>query len=472
MKYLSTRGASPVATFETTLLSALAPDGGLYVPENWAALKGGKASLSYVQIAEEVMAPYVVSDLISRDDLRRILEGTYGPAAGVFRNLNITPVETAGKGLCFLNLYEGPTLAFKDVALQVLGRLFDHVLGKTGEHLTIIGATSGDTGSAAIEACKDRKNITVFILHPEGRTSDIQRRQMTTVLSENVHNIAIQGTFDDCQALVKKCFQDPDIAGRLKLSAINSINWARIIAQTVYYVTTARRLAAAGRVSPVFAVPTGNFGNVYAGYVAKKMGADIGTLVLGSNRNDILTRFFETGIMEVHSVVPSLSPSMDIQVSSNFERFLFDLLGRDAGKLALMMQEFRETGKMAVTLDLLGDARNEFLAASCSDEETLATIRTIYEGTGLVIDPHTAVGVHAAGKLKAQGKLDADRPVVALACAHPCKFPDTIEKAIGIRPALPSFLADLLDRPEKLTVLGNDYDMVKARILRNSGIAK
>jgi threonine synthase len=322
-----------------------------------------------------------------------------------------------------------------------------------------VAATSGDTGSAAIEACRGRKNITVHILHPHNRTSEVQRRQMTTVLDDNIHNIALEGTFDDCQSIVKQAFADPALRDR-NIAAINSINWARIIAQSVYYVATCLRLG--GAVD--FAVPTGNFGNVYAGYVARNMGAPVGHLVIGSNRNDILTRFFESGSMDSETVVPSLSPSMDIQVSSNFERYLFDLMGRDSAQVRNTMTDFAKTGRYQVPENLHALAKVQFSAYRCTDEQTLEVIRNVYQETGELIDPHTAVGVHAARQYR-NAVSGTGRPLVALACAHPAKFPAAVARATGQTPPLPPHLSDLMGRPERFTVLPNEFACVKDHIL-------
>lgn len=457
MKFISTRGSAPASSFTDILLSGLAPDGGLFVPERWAPLDmAGLAGKGYTDIAQAVIGPSV-AETIPGDDLRALLEDTY--TAALFGSDDVTPLRQLDKDFYLLDLFHGPTLAFKDVALQLLGRLFDHVLEKSGQHLTIVGATSGDTGSAAIEACRGRKNITVHILHPHNRTSDVQRRQMTTVQDGNIHNIALQGTFDDCQSIVKQAFADPALRAR-NIAAINSINWARIIAQTVYYVATCLRLGS----TVDFAVPTGNFGNVYAGYVARKMGAPVGSLIIGSNRNDILTRFFESGSMSSETVTPSLSPSMDIQVSSNFERYLFELAGRDAGLVSATMADFARTGAYSLPAGLHEQAGRDFSACRCTDEQTLDVIRDVYEKTGEMIDPHTAVGVHAA-RLYRRDHPGQGRPLVALACAHPAKFPDAVFRATGVRPALPAHLADLMDRPERFTVLPNEFNRVKDYIL-------
>ncbi len=450
MKYISTRGAKDTKKFTDILLEGLAPDGGLYVPESWPTLdfKGLKGK-SYIEVAEEVIAPFID---FPREDLRKILNETYSTA--IFNDADIAPLKRLEDNLYVMELFHGPTLAFKDVALQLLGRLFDYTLEKSGERLTIVGATSGDTGSAAIEACKGRKNISVFILHPHNRTSDIQRRQMTSVIADNIHNIALRGNFDDCQGIVKQAFGDAQMRRDLNLSAINSINWARIIAQTVYYVYACLKLQEKGIENPSFAVPTGNFGNIYAAYVAKRMGVPIGKLVIGSNRNDILTRFFETGSMTRAETEASLSPSMDIQVSSNFERFLFEVMGRDGAALAGLMDQFKNSGSFTLPAPLFEQAKTQFMSYRCSDGETLETIAEIFKTYDMVIDPHTAVGMNAAVK-------SGVRPVVSLACAHPAKFPDSVEKAMGKYPQLPDSLADLAEREERFTVMDNNFDEVK-----------
>lgn len=450
----STRGGDSRRSFKDVLLAGLAADGGLYVPQSWPSLESIPDNASYSEIAHTVISPYI-GDAVTNSALHRIIRESYAPS--VFMDADVVPLRPIGDQLYLMELFHGPTLAFKDVALQFLGRLFDEILEQSGQKLTIVGATSGDTGSAAIEACRGRKNISITILHPKGRTSEIQRRQMTSVLDDNVHNIAIEGTFDDCQNLVKTAFADSDLQARKNLSAVNSINWARIIAQTVYYVDAVRRL---GR-KTAFAVPTGNFGNVYAAWVGKRMGANIGPLVIGSNRNDILTRFFESGSMTLDQVVPSYSPSMDIQISSNFERFLFDLTGGDSDELNRMMSDFRSRKAFSVTPDQLREAQTHFIARRCSDEDTLATIRRTYENSGVIIDPHTAVGLHALQT----SDLDFDGPRVALACAHPAKFPDVVEKAIGVRPPLPAHLSDLMERLERYKTMANDFDLLKQHLL-------
>ena len=356
-------------------------------------------------------------------------------------------------------MFHGPTLAFKDFALQVLGRLFDHILARRGERVTIVGATSGDTGSAAIEACRGRDAIEIFILHPKGRVSDIQRCQMTTVTESNVHNIAVEGTFDDCQDLVKEMFNDLEFRAQQSLSAVNSINWARIMAQIVYYFSSALRLGAPDK-SVAYAVPTGNFGDIFAGYVASKIGLPIERLIIGTNTNDILTRFLETGEMQTSKVVPTISPAMDIQVSSNFERLLFDYFGRDGRAVSEVMTVFRQNGKMIATPEILKGIQKQFSAARLEDEGIKHQIKATYDLSGVIVDPHTAVGLHAARTCTG----DLSVPVVALSTAHPAKFPVAVEEAIGVYPKLPPGLTDLLDRPESFDTLPNDLGVIQSFI--------
>lgn len=456
LTYASTRGGDSGRHFTDVLLSGLAADGGLFVPSAWPGLPPVASLPDYNSVAHAVLTPFVGADIPSAD-LRALIDGAYN--AQSFDDAAIAPLKQLDENFYLMELFHGPTLSFKDLALQLLGRLFDYALEKRGGKITILGATSGDTGSAAIEACRGRKNISVTILHPLGRTSEIQRRQMTSVLDENVTNIAVEGTFDDCQNLVKRAFADEAVRREKSLSAVNSINWARIAAQTAYYTDTVRRL---GR-KTAFAVPSGNFGNIYAAWVGKQMGVDVGPLVLGSNRNDILTRFFETGEMRPASVAPSHSPSMDIQISSNFERFLFECLDRNASALGQYMAAFRENGSYSVPSSVLSCAQQDFTARRCSDEQTVETIAAIYKKYGEIVDPHTAVGIHA---LQASGIRETfDGPCVALACAHPVKFPDVVEKATGIRPKLPDRLADLMEREERVTVIPNDYEALKKIIL-------
>ncbi len=455
MRYLSTRGAPAALAFDEVLLTGLARDGGLYLPESWPQLDlAALAGVDYPALAARVMQPFL-GGRIAQADFARLVKEAY---AG-FGHRAVAPLRQIDSRVWLMELFHGPTLAFKDVALQLLGRLYDHVLSKRGQRVTIVGATSGDTGSAAIEACRDRAPIDIFILHPEGRTSEVQRRQMTTVLSPNVRNVAIQGSFDDCQDLVKAMFADGPFRDEMHLAAVNSINWGRIMAQIVYYVAAALALGVPQR-RVAFAVPTGNFGNVYAGYAARAMGLPIEKLIVGSNSNDILARFIAGGTMEMGEVHPTLSPSMDIQVSSNAERLLFDLFGRDGAKLTQAMKQFRESGRLALDGEQHRRLTALFAGHRLDDKETLATMAALYRETGELIDPHSAIGLAAARAVR----LDPDVAVVALGTAHPAKFPDAVEKATGQRPALPPALADLYRRRERFTVLANDLAAVEAHI--------
>ncbi len=458
MRYISTRGDAPILEFDEVLLAGLAEDGGLYIPEVWpqfsAADLRAMHGLSYADLATRVMLPFL-GDRIAEADFADMLRDAYA----TFDHAATVPLKQLDDNLWLMELFHGPTLAFKDVALQLLGRLFDHVLTRRGERVTIVGATSGDTGSAAIEACRDREAIDIFILHPHGRVSEVQRRQMTTVPSSNVHNIAVEGSFDDCQDMVKAMFGDPAFRREMRLSAVNSINWARIMAQIVYYFRAALALGAPDR-QVSFAVPTGNFGNVYAGYAAREMGLPISQLVIGSNRNDILTRFMETGIMEVRGVEPSLSPSMDIQVSSNFERLLFDACDREGSAVMRTMIDFRKTGHLTVPQGGMKAIEALFDGHRLDDGQTLAAIDAEYRAGGELLDPHSVIGV-AAGRAK--GRHPAT-PMVALATAHPAKFPDAVERATGMHPALPPRLADLFDREERYEVLPNDLAAMMAHV--------
>ena len=455
MKYISTRGNAPKLAFDDVLLTGLARDGGLYLPETWPTFSADEIAdmkdMSYEEVAVKVMLPFV-EGAVSEADLTKIVGETYG----AFEGDDPAPLVKLGANEYVLELFHGPTLAFKDYALQFLGRMFDHILAKRGSTLTIVGATSGDTGSAAIEACRDRDAIEIFIMHPEGKVSDVQRRQMTTVLSDNVHNIALKGNFDDCQNTVKALFADTEFRDAVHLSAVNSINWARIMAQVVYYFWAVLKVDAPGK--PVtFSVPTGNFGNVFAGFVAKKMGLPIDRFVVGANANDILIRFIETGRMESRDVLETSSPSMDIQISSNFERFMFEMLDRDADKLNALMDTFKTTGNFAVGTEVWDRVKALLDGERFDDEATKKLIGKIYEDSGYLLDTHSAIGVGAAGAKRG----DPEVPIVALATAHPAKFPDAVKAAAGIHPELPDFLADLHDRTERSHTLDNDYATVK-----------
>lgn len=465
MRYISTRGQAPKLGFEDALLTGLARDGGLYVPEAWPALSAAKiakfAGAPYGTVAAEVMRPFVGKTLGGKP-----LESAIAAAYGSFRHQAVAPLTQIDEGLWLMELFHGPTLAFKDVALQLLGQLYDRVLKARGERITVVGATSGDTGSAALEACKNRDAIDIFILHPKGRVSEVQRRQMTTIEAGNVHNIAIDGSFDDCQDLVKAMFNDGRFRDRINMAAVNSINWARVMAQIVYYVTGAVALGAPHR-KVSFAVPSGNFGNVYAGYAAKSMGLPIEQLIVGSNRNDILTRFFGSGKMKITGVTPSLSPSMDIQVSSNLERLLFDLFDRKGEKLAAAMQDFRKSGRFTAPQKNWAKVAKGFHASRLDDRQTLNVMREIHQKTGMLVDPHSAIGLAAAMAARKQAKKPGT-PIVALATAHPAKFPDAVEQATGIRPALPAHLAHLLEAKERLSELPNDLAKVQDFVLAHT----
>ncbi len=449
MRYVSTRGQAPELGFADVLLAGAAADGGLYVPAAWPDLAELPIAAGYTETALAISRPFVAGE-IDDADLARLCQDAYAS----FRHPAVCPLVQIGADEWLLELFHGPTLAFKDVALQLVGRMFDHVLGQRGERLMVVGATSGDTGSAAIEALRACRHVDIVMLYPHGRISDVQRRQMTTVDAPHVHAVAIDGTFDDCQDLVKAMFADTDFRERHRLGAVNSINWARVMAQIVYYVTAARSL---GGWWVTFSVPTGNFGNVLAGWIARRMGLPIERLVVGSNRNDILTRFLHSGIMAVSGVVPTLSPSMDIQVSSNVERLLFELNHRDGGLTAEQMRRFRDVGSLILEPDQYAVLVDEFEGARVDDESTLSIIKAVHEETGQLVDPHTAVGI-GAGRAVAAG----DGPVVVLATAHPAKFPGAVERATGIRPALPEHLADLLERPERTAMLANDLAAVQA----------
>jgi threonine synthase len=448
MRYVSTRGRAAELGFCDALLAGLATDGGLYVPQTWPK-NPTLAGSTYASKAASLMAPYLEGE-ISQDIFAQLCTTAYS----TFRNPAVVPLVQIAPEHYLLELFHGPTLAFKDVALQLIGQLFDYVLTQRNQRVMIVGATSGDTGSAAIDGVKGCKNVDIVILYPNGRVSDVQRRQMTTITSSNVHTVAVDGTFDDCQDLVKAMFNDAPFREANSLSAVNSINWARVMAQTVYYFTA---LEALGR-SASFSVPTGNFGNVLAGWIAKQMGADIERLIVGSNSNDILTRFFETHSMDMLPVVPTLSPSMDIQVSSNFERLLFEMNNRDGGATTEQLNRFRQTGKLPVEPDQFAKwITPTFRAHRASNDETLAVMKRIYGESGMLVDPHTAVGIASAEACAKPGI-----PTITLATAHPAKFPDAVKKATGVQPALPDHVADLFDREERIVNLPNDLQAIEA----------
>lgn len=462
MKYISTRGTAPVLGFEDVLLTGLASDGGLYVPESLphysAAEIASWSALDYSQLAYRIIQPFV-ADAIKDADLRAIIDDSYAQ----FRHAAVAPLVQLGHNEWVLELFHGPTLAFKDFALQLLGRLFDYVLERRQQHVVIMGATSGDTGSAAIEGCRRCKHVDIFILHPHQRVSEVQRRQMTTVAGDNIHNLAVKGNFDDCQALVKQSFADQSfLPGGLQLVAVNSINWARIMAQIVYYFYAALSLGAPHR--PVsFAVPTGNFGDIYAGWLAKNMGLPIEQLVIATNRNDILHRFMCQNQYEKHELIHSLSPSMDIMISSNFERALFDLYQRDGAAVAELMQRFsHET--VAVPDAVFQRARAVFDSYAVDDSRTLEVIRQVYERNEYLLDPHSAIGVEAGR----QCRRDLSTPMVTLATAHPAKFPDAVIQAgQAEEPSLPHHMNDLYQRQERYEVLDGKLETVQSFIANN-----
>ncbi len=446
MDYISTRGSAPALDFEGATLAGLANDGGLYVPRTWPTLSRDEiaalAGKSYVETAVAVMRPFVAGSL-SEAELRELCTQAYGN----FSHDAVTPLVQMDHQHWMLELFHGPTLAFKDVALQLLGLLFEKFLSRSDKHLTIVGATSGDTGSAAIDGVAGREKIDIFMLHPLGRVSDVQRRQMTTVLAPNVHNIAIEGSFDDAQAIVKALFNDRDFNGRFTLSAVNSINWARLMAQVVYYFYAAVRLGAPDR-KIAFSVPTGNFGDVFAGYVAERMGLPIERLIVATNVNDILHRALTNGDYSTGTVTATATPSMDIQVSSNFERLLFDLSGRDGAALAGMMSGFEASKAMTIPANMIAASRPLISSARIDPDGMALAMRWAYERAAQVIDPHSAIGLAAAREADL-----GDTPIVTLATAHAAKFRDAVERATGIRPTMPARLGNLFDREERYATL-------------------
>ena len=458
MRYVSTRGNAPVLDFREVTLAGLASDGGLYVPEAWQTLSRDEiaalAGLSYVETAVRVMTPFV-GDTLAGDDLRDLCTRAYGR----FSHDAVTPLVQLDEQHWLLELFHGPTLAFKDVALQLLGLLFERFLTGDTRHLTIVGATSGDTGSAAIDALAGRAGIDVFMLHPHSRVSDVQRRQMTTVLAPNIHNIAIDGDFDTAQALVKAMFNDRAFAGRFRLSAVNSINWARLMAQVVYYFYAAVRLGAPER-QVAFSVPTGNFGDVFAGYVAAKMGLPVARLVVATNVNDILHRALSQGDYSAGTVMPTAAPSMDIQVSSNFERLLHDLGGGDGDATRRQLQGFEASRATRLTNAQREGAAGLFASDRIDADDMALAMRHACEHHGQIIDPHTAIGLAAARR----AGIDPQVPVVTLATAHPAKFRDAVERATGVRPALPRRMGDLFDREERYAVLPATFDAVSGYV--------
>jgi threonine synthase len=462
VRYVSTRGEAPPLGFGEAMLTGLARDGGLYVPEAWPRLEpaaiAGFAGRPYAEVAVEVMRPFI-GDAIAEPDLARMAQEAYGS----FRHPAVAPLAQLGVNQFVLELFHGPTLAFKDLAMQLLGRLMDHGLAARGERTTIVVATSGDTGGAGIEAFRGRERTDLFVLFPQGRVSDVQRRMMTTAKEDNVHALAIEGTFDDCQALAKAMFNHHAFRDQVNLSGVNSINWARIAAQVVYYFTAAVALGGPHR-KIAFTVPTGNFGDIYAGYAALRMGLPIDRLVIATNVNDILARTLSTGTYELREVRPTASPSMDIQVASNFERILFDVHDRDARPVRALMSSLAQSRQFTLCAPALAALRGTFSAGRADAEETAASIRTVLRESGHFIDPHTAVAVAVAEK----ETRDPGIPMVVLGTAHAAKFPDAMQAACGIRPPLPDWLLDLAEQPERVTALPADQVQVERHILSTS----
>ncbi|VAW21316.1 Threonine synthase [hydrothermal vent metagenome] len=461
MQYVSTRGTAPKLRFCDAVMAGLASDGGLYLPESWPEMTAKEisalANRPYRDVAFEIISRFVDGE-ISDPDLNAMISDAYRP----FRHSSVAPVVELEPGHFLLELFHGPTLAFKDIAMQLLARIIDHILAKRGGRATIVGATSGDTGSAAIEAFRGRANTDIFILHPHNRVSEVQRRQMTTVADQNVYNIAIKGSFDDCQNITKAMFNNSAFRNEVQLSGVNSINWGRIVAQIVYYFTAATALGAPQR-KISFCVPTGNFGDIFAGYAAKRMGLPIERLIIATNSNDILNRALKTGTYEMGKVTKTTSPSMDIQISSNFERLLFEASGRDPDMVLSMMNSLQQSGGFELDAVTRRNILREFSAGAASEQETSAAIASVYKANQYLLDPHSAVGVHVARRQKT-----IFNPMVTLATAHPAKFPEAVKAASNIEPQLPDWLADLYELPERMDILGNDQqaveEFIRARI--------
>jgi threonine synthase len=466
VRYISTRGEAPALGFIDVTLAGLARDGGLYVPDSWPVLNAERiaalAGRPYAEVACEIVRPFV-GGAIPDADLARMAHDAYG----TFRHPAVAPLTQLSSGTFVLELFHGPTLAFKDLAMQFLSRLMDYALVQRSERSTIVVATSGDTGGAAVEAFRGSNQVDVIALYPHGRISEVQRRMMTTPGEANVHALAIEGTFDDCQAIVKGLFNHHHFRDSVRLSGVNSINWARIVAQVVYYFTAAVALGAPHR-KIAFTVPTGNFGDVFAGYVAQRMGLPVERLTVATNVNDILVRTMNTGTYEVRGVTATTSPSMDIQVSSNFERLLFDASGRDPAAVRAMMGSLGQSRSFTIAPDALTEIRSRFTAARADEDETAATMRSVHKETGYLVDPHTAVAVAVAEK----ENRDRTVPMVVLSTAHPAKFPAAVEAASGISPALPEWLGDLNARKERVTVLPADQGAIEKFILAASRAAR
>ncbi len=461
MKYVSTRSSAPELGFCDCVLAGLANDGGLYLPQVWPQISKEKiasfANYDFNEIAFEIISLFTGNE-IKHDNLKEMIFDSYQ----TFSHPSVTPLVELEPAHFILELFHGPTLAFKDVAMQFLARMMDHILIERSQRATIIGATSGDTGSAAIEAFRGRDNIDIFILHPKGRTSEIQRRQMTCVLDDNVYNIALKGNFDDCQKIVKTLFSDKNFRTKTALSGVNSINWGRILAQITYYFKAGADLGAPYRKLD-FTVPTGNFGDVFAGFAAKQMGLPIGKLIIATNENDILARTLKTGLYETSKVYATSSPSMDIQISSNFERLLFEALNRDGEEVERLMNNLSQSGGFSVPNEALDYIRQSFLANSAKQSEVNNTIADCLSRSNYLCDPHTGVAINVARKLK-----NNQHQMISLATAHPAKFPDAVQQASNIHAKLPDYLSDLLERPEKIQILDNDSKIVKDYIISHT----
>ena len=465
MKFISTRGNAPTLGFCDVILTGLATDGGLYLPKTWPQISSEQiatfANKSFAQIAYEIISLFS-GDEIEKDELKAIIDEAYSS----FNHPSITPLVELEQGHFILELFHGPTLAFKDVAMQFLALMMDNILLERNQRATIIGATSGDTGSAAIEAFKGRDNIDIFILHPKGKTSEVQRRQMTTILDKNVYNIALEGNFDDCQDIVKALFNNQKFRQDTALSGVNSINWGRIVAQITYYFKAASDLGAPNREID-FTVPTGNFGDIFAGFCAKKMGLPIGKLNIATNENDILARTLKTGRYEIDGVKPTTSPSMDIQISSNFERLLFEALERNSDDLNRLMNNLKQSGSFNIEPETLKKISTDFAALKADETNVKTTIKNCYENSSYMLDPHSAVGVFVAQHLK-----NPKNQMVTLSTAHPAKFPDALESAIGIKPKLPHFLENLFEKEERFDILKNDQKTIEEFILNRTRVKR
>lgn len=459
INYLSTRGGQSSLQYEDVLLSGLARDGGLFMPEEWPTFSHSELNemkkLSYSELAAKIMTPFIQPSL-SHSEVLKICNEIYSK----FTNDEVAPLKKMEDNLFILELFHGPTLAFKDYAMQFLSKAFNVALTKNKQRAVILGATSGDTGSAALEAFKGKDNVDIFILFPDGKVSPVQQKQMTRINDLGAHALSVKTDFDGCQEIVKDCFEDLKFKDQISLSAINSINWVRLLPQIVYYFYSALKVGAPDQ-EVAFSVPTGNFGNILAGWMAKKIGLPISNLICGSNQNDILTRFFNNGVMERQNVNPSFSPSMDIQVSSNFERLLFEILDRDAIKVKQEMNNFKKNGIFSIPKEIMLKVNYLFSAYMISNNETLDIIKNTFENYNYILDPHSAIGFGSARKALNEKVISSRTPIISLACAHPSKFPDVIKKAINIEPQLPDHLKELMVSKEYFKVIGNDTKFIK-----------